>query len=807
MAHSADLLGPGTGYGGQGTPPAPSTPSVPQAPPPPPGRPLPEFDATPVRGPDWSGWKAAGRLLADARDTGAVPVVDLGADGDDPTVPAGPASARRTTGSTPVTRVAPGAVAPARRRALAGAAEALRAGGAADTAVRPGPSAPGAGIAGTAGRVGWGARLPVRRKPRRSATPAENPPGLHDDGAVPPAAPTVLLAPPAPHPTTGFRPGPGPVTDPHGPGNGSGDRPDGPDGPAEGTDKPGRLDRRRMLLAGAAVTGLAGVGLYTTDRVLGGKPASSTRPAAKRAKDGGAFADRDESFARTATPAPPSEPQPTSLYDSASEAAEATEVTVPTILATDDPALHLLRRATFGPTPAMVDQVHDMGIDAWLEQQLDPQSIDDGMADGVWAKLPLASKSPGEIQRSIEQYSWDAMFDYGRATLGRQAWSQRQLYEVMVDFWADHLHVPVPGGAAWDVGNAYYSGIIREHALGSFKDMLLAAMQHPAMLRYLSNTESDKDAVNENLGRELLELHTVGVGSGYTEDDVRNSAYILTGRTEISQYDAEQGRGQAGTFVYDPGKHWTGAVKVMDFQHANGSENEGLDVGDAYLTYLASHPSTARTIARKLVVRFVSDDPPDSLVDRLATAFVDNDTAIKPVLDVLFRSAEFWAAVGQKTRRPLENLIASLRAVDAQPGTDPATALDGLYWWTHDMGHQPLAWPAPNGYADVHAAWRSAGGLLHTWRFHLGLMQDWINGLGDIQSDQLIGDRPQATVGEYVDSLCQRLCLQTFQAPHRDGLLAFVGADQATPTGQSGLHDVLDHLAGLVLDSAYFALR
>jgi uncharacterized protein (DUF1800 family) len=654
---------------------------------------------------------------------------------------------------------APGAAAPG---ALAGAADALRAGGAAQAGRLTGAAAAGAAPE-TAARRGGGGRLPFRRRsPRPGAGSGRSP--------------------------------------------GGGDGDDGDDGGGDGSaGTTGRFDRRRVLLAGAAATGLAGVGLYTTDKVLGDRPASSTRPAAERPDDGGAFADRNDSFARTAAPVPPSEPQPTNLYGSASEAAEATQVSVTTILATDDPVRHLLRRTTFGATPALVAEVHEVGIDAWLAQQLDPASIDDAVADGVWAELPLASMSPGDIQRSIEQYAWDAMFQYGQGTIGRQVWSKRQLYEVMVDFWSDHLHVAVPGGAAWDVGNSYYDDVIREHALGSFEEMLRAALQHPAMLRYLSNTQSDKDAVNENLGRELLELHTVGVGSGYTEDDVRNSAYILTGRTEISQYDAEQGRGQAGTFVYDPGKHWTGAVKVLDFQHPNGSEAEGFDVGEAYISYLATHPATARTIARKLVVRFVADDPPDSLVERLATTFTDEGTRIKPVLDVLFRSAELWAAVGQKTKRPLENLVSTLRMVDIPPGPDPATALERLSWWTHTMGHRPLAWPAPDGYADVHAAWRSAGGLLHTWRLHLGVMQGWIDALPDVESDKLIGDRPQATVGEYVDGLCERLCLQTFQAPHRDALLAFVGADAATPAGDVQLH--LDHLAGLVLDSAYFALR
>jgi uncharacterized protein (DUF1800 family) len=603
-----------------------------------------------------------------------------------------------------------------------------------------------------------------------------------------------------PVPGAGPPPAPNPTGD-----NGSGG--DGTGSSPEEGEKAG-LGRRRAILGGAIAAGVAGVGLLAKQTLFKSKPTSAKmRPAAAQPSEEAPFADRDESFTQAAAPTATTAPLPDNVYDSASAAAEATEVSGVTLLATDDPSLHLLRRTTFGATPAMVADIHEVGIDAWLAKQLDPSSIDDGTADGLWGQLPLASKSSTEIQRSIEQYDWEAMFAYGQATIARQVWSNRQLFEVMVDFWSDHLHVPVPGGAAWDVGPSYYNEVIRGNALGSFKEMLLAAMQHPAMLRYLSNTESHKDAVNENLGRELLELHTVGVGSGYTEDDVRNSAYILTGRTEVSYYDAEQGRGTASSFIYDPTRHWTGGVKVLDFTHANGDANAGLDVGDAYLNYLATHPSTARTIARKLVVRFVSDTPPDSLVDRLATQFIESDTEIKPVLDLMFRSAEFWAAVGQKTKRPLENMVSSLRTADAPAPPNAPEALEGLYWWTHDMGHSPLAWPAPNGYADVHGAWRSAGGLLHTWRFHLGLMQDWVNGMAEYKAETLVGDGPQATMGEYVDTLCKRLCQQTFQEPHRNALLAFMDAQAGTPVGQTELEWKIDHLAGLVLSSPYFALR
>ncbi|HEU0172603.1 MAG TPA: DUF1800 domain-containing protein, partial [Acidimicrobiales bacterium] len=408
---------------------------------------------------------------------------------------------------------------------------------------------------------------------------------------------------------------------------------------------------RRMLLAGLAGVGAAAAvaGTRRTGdglaEMLDRARAAQARRSADTAAGSGGYANRDESYAQSmgGRMSAEHEPGPTLVFPTAGEAAAATAVTVPTILDTSDPALHLLRRTTFGLTPELVDEVHTVGIDAWLAAQLDPAAIPDPEGDLAWGAYPLAGADPATVRARVRRSAWDASIEVSAATLARQIWSRRQLFEVVVDFWANHLNVPTPGPGSWDVGGSYHRDVIRTHALGSFTDMLLAAGRHPATLRYLTADQSTKDSVNENYGRELLELHTVGVASGYTEDDVRNSAYILTGRTEISQYDAEQGRGQAGTFVYDPGKHWTGAVKVLDFQHANGAEGEGFDVGDAYLRHLAGHPATAQAIARKLAVRFVSDMPPGELVDRLAETYLAEGTAIVPVLSTLFRSAEFWA--------------------------------------------------------------------------------------------------------------------------------------------------------------------
>ncbi|MGL5864572.1 MAG: DUF1800 family protein, partial [Dermatophilaceae bacterium] len=294
---------------------------------------------------------------------------------------------------------------------------------------------------------------------------------------------------------------------------------------------------------------------------------------------------------------------------------------------------HLLGRTTFGARPADRAAVAKLGIDGWLAQQLDPTTLADPGGDAVRGAFPLAGKDISGVRGSVEEFSWNAAFETGQMTLGLQVHSSRQLYEVVVDVLANQLNVATPSDNVWDSVSDYNRTVIRTHAFGKFEDMLLAAMRHPAMLRYLNNDESERESVNENLGRELLELHTVGVLSGYTETDVRNSAHILSGRTFVWE---------TGQFEYKEERHWNkGAVKVLGFSDPN--TGDGLAMGDAYLTYLARHRGTAQTVARKLATRFVSDNPPTSLVDRLAQTYLDNDTAIVPMLRTLFASTEFWA--------------------------------------------------------------------------------------------------------------------------------------------------------------------
>ncbi|MGH9260057.1 MAG: DUF1800 family protein, partial [Acidimicrobiales bacterium] len=226
---------------------------------------------------------------------------------------------------------------------------------------------------------------------------------------------------------------------------------------------------RRALLAGLAGTGAAA--WYVTARGFPGDsgsfdllpPRPSERRAASRPADAGGYANRDESYARSIGPteqlSATQEPPPTLVFPTAGEAAAATAVTVPTILDTSDPVIHLLRRATFGPTPALVDEVHAVGIDAWLDEQMAPAAVDAATAAGsvsgaIEAALPLAGLDPAGIRAAIPRGKWDAAIQYSQATLARQIWSERQVHEVMADFWADHLHVATPGEGSWDAGGS-----------------------------------------------------------------------------------------------------------------------------------------------------------------------------------------------------------------------------------------------------------------------------------------------------------------------------------------------------------------
>jgi uncharacterized protein (DUF1800 family) len=467
-----------------------------------------------------------------------------------------------------------------------------------------------------------------------------------------------------------------------------------------------------------------------------------------------------------------------------------------------DPDLHLLRRATYGPTAASFRSIRRIGSNAWLERQLDPASIRDAFVDDLIAsRYPNLSLSVAEAYATIGG-SWDLMFDLGQAAIVRAAWSDRQLLEVMVDFWSNHLNVTNPSDNVWWSRHDYDRRVIRKHALGKFSQMLKASATRPAMMLYLNNAESTKDNPNENYGRELLELHTLGVDGGYDEEDMRQSTLTMTG-FGISW--------DTGEFAYDKGNHYVGPVSVVDWSSPNGSARGGYDVGLAYVDHHAHHPSTAVRIATKLCERFVSDDPQPALVDRLAQTYLDHDTDIVPVLRQLFRSKAFKGSIGSKVRRPMEDVVATLRILGVQPDASGTDGLQGLYWMVESLSHAPMAWTQPNGYPDVASAWTSAGGRLNSWNTHVSLAAHWWPDalqLPPLKDTVLPGPLP-ATYGELVDAVAKVLVFRRLAAVHRDAVLAFLGkaAGDALSKGDAAVTWRLPYLVALILDSPYHGIR
>ncbi|WP_134767838.1 DUF1800 domain-containing protein [Nocardioides sp. 1609] len=383
-------------------------------------------------------------------------------------------------------------------------------------------------------------------------------------------------------------------------------------------------------------------------------------------------------------------------------------------------SLHLANRFTYGMTPALHEEMRGAGGPArWFEQQLDPASIADPKADPMhtwWLSIDLDAPTIAQRNNDEVEGGWVAMANYARWCLLRRIYSQRQVLEVMTEFWENHLHVPLDDDGVFAY-RADYGKLLRSHALGRFDQMLVAAITHPAMGTSLDNARSTKKAPNENLGRELLELHTVGRGN-HGEDDVKTSSRILTGyRVDLWT---------TWRSYYDPASHWTGPVSVLGFEHPNANA-DGRAVTEAYLTHLARHPRTAERIARKLAVRFVSDDPPAALVERLARVYLDNETAIKPVLRALVASPEFLGAAGRKVRTPTDDVVATHRALSteiARP-VNADSAANSFLWHTSSIGHSPFAWARPDGPPDTGRAWSSASRLLASFDVHLTLSGGW----------------------------------------------------------------------------------
>ncbi|HXQ25233.1 MAG TPA: DUF1800 domain-containing protein [Candidatus Acidoferrales bacterium] len=340
----------------------------------------------------------------------------------------------------------------------------------------------------------------------------------------------------------------------------------------------------------------------------------------------------------------------------------------------------------------------------------------------------FAESSPPEREtvRAFANPAGVVAYEIQQAKLMREIYSERQLLEVMTDFWFNHFNVYQYKNQCAYYTTAYERDVIRPHALGKFYDLLLATAQSPAMLMYLDNWlsigphsqaagKNGQSGLNENYGRELMELHTLGVDGGYTQSDVTELARVLTGWT-IAQPD------DGGQFQFDPRRHDSGTKTFLGDKIYEGGSDEGMRALDT----LAHHPSTARFVSMSIAIRFVSDDPPKSLVDRMAATFQSSDGDIREVLRTMFRSPEFWSpkAYGAKLKTPLEFVVSTVRATGAN-----VVAPDALVQSLVTMGMQPYGMAVPTGYSMKSETWDNEGALLARINFSTALTQGKLPGV------------------------------------------------------------------------------
>jgi uncharacterized protein (DUF1800 family) len=322
------------------------------------------------------------------------------------------------------------------------------------------------------------------------------------------------------------------------------------------------------------------------------------------------------------------------------------------------------------------------------------------------AMQPNAAKPPAQPLNIIQKtYRAEALARLQRAVIADCGFAER-----LVAFWSNHFCISAnKGGLARMWAGSFEREAIRPHVLGHFGDMLKVVEQHPAMLFFLDNQQSlgpesragqnRKRGLNENLAREIMELHTLGVGGGYSQDDVTSLARIITGWT----FAGRQGQlGAPGSFVFNANAHQPGAQRLLGKTY----ENNGVAQGEAALADIARHPSTAKFIATKFARHFVADDPPPALVARLQGTFRNTDGDLKALTFALLDSDEAWQAPLTKLRSPYEFLVATGRLLGRIP-EDP-----GRYLGSLNLLGQPL-WspPGPNGFPDTNAAWAAPEGM------------------------------------------------------------------------------------------------
>ncbi len=443
-----------------------------------------------------------------------------------------------------------------------------------------------------------------------------------------------------------------------------------------------------------------------------------------------------------------------------------------------DPAWRVLSRITFGPRPGLVDAVKKMGIEAYIEQQLDYTKIDNTDSEkrlGDYATLDMNVTELLALGKQERQ----AIEELDAATVLRAIYSPRQLYEVVVGFWSEHFSIWHLKESDKYLKSADDRDVVRKYALGKFRDLLGASAKSPAMLIYLDNAQSNKQHPNENYAREVMELHTITIGN-YTEQDVKEVARCFTGWTI-------QGRkgDNPGAFVFNPALHDNGEKTVLGHKIPAGG---GIKDGETVLDILAAHPKTAELIANKLARRFIADTPPESVVQAAAQAFTKSGGDIPTVLRVIFASPEFLNAA-PKYKRPFEYLISLFRALDVQ--IDKLNP--GILAVLKSMGHLPFDYITPDGYSDFAANWE--GNMLIRWNAAINTVYNKMPGvkvdLNALATSQNVKIDPSTVINYFALMLYGRPLTKS----ESDALLGFMNKggvpDLTKDTGRRRINDTL----------------
>ena len=411
----------------------------------------------------------------------------------------------------------------------------------------------------------------------------------------------------------------------------------------------------------------------------------------------------------------------------------------------------LLRRITYGVTQSDLAAARKYGFRGYLERQLDYRNVDDSAVEAfVAAKYPLLTQTTDQLAVAGETPVYQQL-QY--STIYRAAFSNRQLYERMVEFWSDHFNISM--GKVSYLKAVDDRDVIRKNALGKFRDLLYASAKSGAMMSYLDQNQSRNTAPNQNYARELMELHTLGVDGGYTQTDVAELSRVLTGWTIAGR----------GVFTFNPSLHDWGAKTVLGLNIPASSPTlgaAGIQEGEKVLDLLLAHPSTANYIATKMLRWFITYDPTREQVSAVATTYLKTGGDIKSMIRTTLNSA--WVRdAPMKFKRPFHLVVSSLRA--AAP---TVTNVGGVNGQLTNTGQPLFYWDTPDGYPDTAEYW--AGNVMTRWNY-----ASYLNALS---AGEVIVNPTPLMSGNTADSTVAAIDVQMFagemDGPTRTALVAYL---------------------------------